>query len=52
MNNNIESDTINTPEVTKQLFNDDYTYFYVAGGVVLVALVVNITLHIKNNNNY
>ena len=51
MNNKIE-DTINTPEVTKQLFSDDYTYFYVAGGVVLVALVVNITLHIKNNNNY
>ena len=46
-----ESDTIKTPEITKQLFSDDYSYFYFAGGVVLVALVVNITLHLKNSNN-
>ena len=46
-NTNIDT-TVKTPEVTKALFSEDYSYFYVAGGVVLVAFLV--TLHFKNNN--
>jgi hypothetical protein len=48
--NNTNDTTVKTPEISKNLFSEDYTYYYLAGGAVFVALLVNITLHFKSNN--